>query len=272
MTKSILSPLRHRLSKVILTPRDSNRTESESQIRALQTTMLCVQQAYIAQNRQAIVLFEGWDAAGKGGAIRRLTEALDHRHIKIWSIGPPGPKEQGVHYLYRFWRRLPEPRNIAIFDRSWYGRVLVERVENLIHKAEWARAYDEINEFERMLIDDGVRLVKIFLHISEQEQKKRLYERLITPHKRWKLTVDDFENRAKRDEYRIAINDMLNHTWTKIAPWHIISGEDKAIARADVLELVTRCLSHGVDIGPLKVPDDVRRAARKVFGRLPKGV
>jgi polyphosphate kinase 2 (PPK2 family) len=272
MSNVILSPKRHGLAEVSLKAPTTNRSDLEVQIRDLQTMMLCVQQAYAAQNRRAIVVFEGWDAAGKGGAIRRMTEVLDHRRIKIWAVGPPGPKEQGVHYLYRFWRRLPEPQNIAIFDRSWYGRVLVERVDKLISKPQWTRAYDEINEFENMLVDDGVRLVKIFLHISQKEQKKRLYERLITPYKRWKLTADDFHNRSKRKEYQAAINDMLMRTWTKQAPWHVLSGENKPAARLAVLEVVTKALSTGVDIGPLKVPDDVKRAARKAFGRLPNGV
>jgi polyphosphate kinase 2 (PPK2 family) len=263
---------RLRLRDVDLSAPDSQKTAHESQITAMQTRMLSIQQAYLAQNRRAIIVFEGWDAAGKGGAIRRLTEALDHRHIQIWPIGPPGPREQGIHYLSRFWRRLPEPGNVAIFDRSWYGRVLVERVDHLIERPVWRRAYNEINEFERLLVDDGVRLIKIFLHISAKEQRARLRERLVTPYKRWKLSVADFENQDKRRDYEKAINDMLARTSTSVAPWHLLSGEHKPKTRRDVLNLVSDRLADSVDIGPLKLPADVRKAARKAFGHLPKGV
>src|SRR5882672_5475355 len=163
----------------------------ERKLAKLQLKMLSIQQTYFHENRRAVIAFEGWDAAGKGGAIRRLTEKLDPRGFHVWPIGPPTPEEQGRHYLYRFWNKLPERGQLAIFDRTWYGRVLVERVERLIKKPVWKRAYDEINEFERMLIDDGVRVVKIFLHITPDEQLRRFAERLNNPYKRWKLTDSD---------------------------------------------------------------------------------
>ncbi|MBI3706851.1 MAG: polyphosphate kinase, partial [Proteobacteria bacterium] len=145
----------------------------ERRLETLQMKMLSIQQAYFHERRRGIVVVEGWDAAGKGGMIRRLTEKLDPRGIRVWPIGAPEPSEQGRHYLYRFWARLPEPGTLVVFDRSWYGRVLVERVEGFAPKAAWRRAYEEINEFERWLIDDGVRLVKVFLHITAAEQVRR---------------------------------------------------------------------------------------------------
>jgi polyphosphate kinase 2 (PPK2 family) len=224
----------------------------------LQTKMLAIQQAYLTQRRRAIIVFEGWDAAGKGGAISRLVERLDQRHVRVWPVGPPNPVEQSIHYLYRFWRHLPEPGNIAVFDRSWYGRVLVERVNKLIPAADWQRAYGEINHFEKMLTDDGVRLIKIFLHISAREQTNRLHERLVTPY--------------KRKAYTKAINDMLDQTWTKSAPWQVIATDSKNQARRMVLHHVTDCLSREVDIGPLDLPEEVRKAAKAAFGKLPKGI
>jgi polyphosphate kinase 2 (PPK2 family) len=253
-------------------PADVLTEAGEEAFASLQTKMLAIQQAYLTQRRRAIIVFEGWDAAGKGGAIRRLVERLDQRHIRVWPIGPPSPIEQSIHYLHRFWRHLPEPGCIAVFDRSWYGRVLVERVNKLIPPADWRRAYSEINNFEKMLTDDGVRLIKIFLHISAGEQTNRLHERLVTPYKRWKLSVDDFENLDKRKAYTKATNDMLERTWTNASPWKVIATDSKDQARRMVLHHVSDCLSKGVDIGPLDLPDEVRKAAKAAFGKLPKGI
>lgn len=274
----ILSSDRHGLDSVDLTAhrkRDhgaKHRSDIEAEIARLQIQMLCVQQAYFTQGRRAVILFEGWDAAGKGGAIRRLTEGLDHRAVKIWPIGPPHDGEQGVHYLYRFWERLPPAGTLAIFDRSWYGRVLVERVDKLTRPEAWRRAYDEINGFEKLLTDDGVPVIKIFLHISAAEQRRRLEDRLATPYKRWKLTVDDFHNRAKRKQYMRAMNEMLDRTWTTTAPWHVLSGESKLRARLEVLRIVVKRLSDGVDVGPLPLSPELRAVAKRVFGALPPGV
>ena len=157
-----------------------------------QKRMLQVQQAYYHQGIRAILVFEGWDASGKGGAIRRITEKLDPRGFAVHPISAPSHEEQSRHYLYRFQSRLPEAGKIAIFDRSWYGRVLVERVEKFATEQEWQRAYQEINEFERCLIDDGARIIKVFMHIHPDEQLKRFQERLNNPVKRWKLTHEDF--------------------------------------------------------------------------------
>ncbi|MEL6547296.1 MAG: polyphosphate kinase, partial [Myxococcota bacterium] len=159
-------------------PRAASKKAYQEELASLQLELLKIQQAYHHQGApRAILLFQGWDAAGKGGAIRRITERLDPRGLRVHAIAAPTPAEQGRHYLWRFWQRIPQPGRIAIFDRSWYGRVLVERVEGFAKKREWKRAYDEINEFEHTLVDDGVRIVKFFLHITADEQLRRFEER-----------------------------------------------------------------------------------------------
>ena len=220
---------------------------------AAQKKMLAVQQACLRAGVRAVIVLEGWDAAGKGGAIRRLTARLDPRGCKVWPIGAPTPEEQGRHYLYRFWTRLPEPGAIAVFDRSWYGRVLVERVEGLAGKAAWRRAYDEINEFERLLATDGARVVKLFLHVSAEEQLRRFRERLDDPVKRWKLTPEDFRNRGRGKAYLEAYHDMFDRTSTRAAPWRAVAGDDKWTARIEVLEYVIARLSKGVPMDPAPV-------------------
>jgi polyphosphate kinase 2 (PPK2 family) len=226
---------------------------------------LQIQQAYLTQRRRAVILFEGWDAAGKGGTIRRLTERLDPRACKVWPIAGPRDHEQGVHYLYRFWTRLPEAGTIAIFDRSWYGRVLVERVEKLTPAKDWRRAYREINEFERMLVDDGVRLVKLFLHLSPEEQLRRFAERLAEPYKRWKITVGDFRNHARRRDYERAIDDMLKRTSTKRAPWRVVPAEHKWYARVTALEIVAETLGERVPLAPPPLDAALKSAARRAL-------
>ncbi|MFY8325063.1 polyphosphate kinase 2 family protein [Pseudoalteromonas sp. ZZD1] len=220
------------------------------QLKHWQTELLHVQQAYFHQGRRAIIVFEGWDAAGKGGAIRRLTQRLDPRGFKVYPIAAPTSEEQGKHYLYRFMTKLPSPGTIAIFDRSYYGRVLVERVEGIATSQQWQRAYQEINEFERLLIDDDVRIVKLFLNISSDEQLKRFEGRLEDPYKRWKLTSEDIRNRQKRGEYVNAINTMFNLTHTQSVPWYIIAAQYKWFARIDVLKTVVKQLRKGIDISP----------------------
>ncbi|MCU0724203.1 MAG: polyphosphate:AMP phosphotransferase [Planctomycetes bacterium] len=187
-----------------------------------------------------ILVFEGWDAAGKGGAIRALTAPLDARDYEVISVAAPTDEERAHHYLWRFWRRLSRAGRITIFDRSWYGRVLVERVEGLATENEWRRAYVEVNEFERQLVEHGVILVKFWLHISKEEQARRFRERQRTPHKRWKLTGEDWRNREKWDRYEEAVNDMLERTSTRAAPWILVPAEDKLHARLEVLRQVCR--------------------------------
>ncbi|WP_114392409.1 polyphosphate kinase 2 family protein [Oleisolibacter albus] len=243
-----------------------DRADYERRLAELQETILHVQQAYWHSKRRAVIVFEGWDAAGKGGAIRRLTEKLDPRGAHVWPIAAPSAAEQGRHYLWRFWQKLPEPGTFAIFDRSWYGRVMVERIEGFASEAEWQRAYDEINEFERLLVDDGVRIVKVFLHLSSKEQLARFRERLTNPYKRWKLTVEDLRNRDRRAAYEVAIDEMFERTSTKLAPWTAVPADAKWYARVAVLEAVVDALKRGVDIAPPPVDPTVQAAAAEMLG------
>jgi AMP-polyphosphate phosphotransferase len=206
---------------------------------------LLAYRVYRAQ-RPAIIVFEGWDAAGKGGLIRRLTERLDPRGYVVHAIKAPDGDDKERHYLYRFWRRLPEQGQMAIFDRSWYGRVLVERVEGFCSEAEWQRAYDEINQFEQQLLGFGTLLLKFWLHISPEEQLRRFSDRAGTPHKTWKLTDEDWRNREKWPDYEAAVNDMLLKTNTPGAPWTVVAADDKRHARVQVLDTVAATLAHAL--------------------------
>lgn len=195
------------------------------------------------RERSVVVVFEGSDAAGKGGAIRRVTEELDPRQYHVVPIAAPTDEERAQPYLWRFWRHLPARGKILVFDRSWYGRVLVERVEGFATKAEWKRAYDEINSFEQLLIGAGTPIVKFFLHISPEEQLKRFLERESNPFKNWKITPEDYRNRDKWKEYERATNDMLEKTDTKHAPWVVVPANRKWYARVHVCEEAVRVLS-----------------------------
>jgi polyphosphate kinase 2 (PPK2 family) len=208
----------------------------------LQLSVLRIQQAAWHNQERVIIVFEGFDAAGKGGAIRRFTEVIDPRGVVVHPIGPPSDRERRTHWLFRFWTKLPAPGLIAIFDRSWYGRVLVERVDGLISRSAWQRAYREIRQFEQALTDEGVYLVKIFLAVSKKEQRARFEERLRDPYKRWKLTMEDLKARAHWDEYVKAVDRMVEETHSKHAPWHVIAADDKKQTRLDVLEAITRHL------------------------------
>jgi polyphosphate kinase 2 (PPK2 family) len=218
--------------------------KEKSPLKELQLKMLRIQQGVWHKKDRVIIAFEGFDAAGKGGAIRRVTENLDPRGVRVHPIGAPGKTEQAKHYLYRFWRKLPAPGRIAIFDRTWYGRVLVERVEKLIPKEVWKRSYTEINQFEKLLHDDGVKIIKIFLKISKKEQLKRFEERLNDPYKQWKITEDDIRNRSNWNDYIKAVDEMVRETDTKACPWHIVETDDKDLAREEVLSIITKELNH----------------------------
>lgn len=200
------------------------------------------------QQRPVILAFEGWDAAGKGGAIRRVTERLDPRGYVVHTISAPRGDDAEHHYLWRFWRRLPEAGQIAIFDRTWYGRVMVERIEGFCTEDEWRRAYREINEFERQLVDFGTILVKFWLHISQEEQLDRFEQRKQTAYKAWKLTDEDWRNREKWDVYVEAVADMLLKTSTTVAPWTVVPANDKLYARVCVLETVVSALERKLDL------------------------
>lgn len=212
----------------------------------LQNQILRIQQGLFHQKGRAVIALEGFDASGKGGFIRRLTEKLDPRGVTVHPIAAPSPQDQAKHYLYRFWQRLPAAGTLAVFDRTWYGRVLVERVDHLIPPPAWKRAYQEINEFERMLTDDGIQLIKIFLAIDRDEQYRRFEARLKDPYKQWKLTEDDIRARKKWKDYVKATDDLLRETHTKWAPWTVIPANDKGQARIQGLELIGESLhSYG---------------------------
>jgi polyphosphate kinase 2 (PPK2 family) len=233
------------LSKILHSrsfPKVTQSKQAEKQLSELQLEMLRVQQGVWHQRSRVVIVFEGFDAAGKGGAIRRLVELLDPRGYRVHPIGPPDAEEQGKHYLYRFWQRLPAPGTIAIFDRSWYGRVLVERVKGLAPKSRWRAAYEEVLEFERMLVSDGADLIKIFLAISKGEQLRRFEERLGNPYKQWKLTLDDVEARMKWKSYVSAVDDMFANTHTDDLAWHCIPADDKHYTRIETLRIVTEHL------------------------------
>jgi len=192
------------------------------------------------------VVFEGWDAAGKGGAIKRLVAPLDPRHVRVAQYAAPTADEKRHHFLRRFWPALPGWGGMAVFDRSWYGRVLVERVEGLASREQWLRAYDEINAFERTLVHEGTILVKFWLHISPEEQLKRFESRAKDPLKSWKLTPEDWDNREERPAYEEAVEDMLARTSEPRAPWRVVPAESKHYARVQVVRTVNEEIEAGM--------------------------
>ena len=211
-----------------------------------QKRFVALRDSIIKYNIPIVLVFEGWDAGGKGGTIKRLVEYMDTRLLKIHSVAAPTPEELGHHYLWRFWRDLPLRGSMAIFDRSWYGRVLVERIEGFAKEHEWQRAFDEINQFEKLLVDDGYLIQKFFLHISYEEQGERFASRETDPLKSWKLTDEDYRNRDKHPQYTAAINDMLKRTHTDQAPWHVIPGNNKRYARVDTINHVIKAIESYV--------------------------
>jgi polyphosphate kinase 2 (PPK2 family) len=193
-----------------------------------------------------IILYEGWDAAGKGGNIRRLIQKMDPRGYEVIPISAPNDIEKAHHYLWRFWNKMPKAGHIAIFDRSWYGRVMVERVEGFCSDNEWKRAYNEINEMEKHFINFGMVLVKFWLHIDKDEQLRRFKERESTSYKNWKLTDEDWRNREKWDFYKLAIDEMLYRTSTSYAPWTIVESNFKKYARIKTLKTVIDCIEKTI--------------------------
>lgn len=210
----------------------------KQQLKDLQYQMLNAQQFLLNNKIGLIIAFEGMDAAGKGGAIKRLTERIDPRGLIVSPISAPQPHEMRYNYMQRFWRKLPQHGQIAIFDRSWYGRVLVERIEGFAEEHEWKRAYNEINDFEKQLTDEDYILLKFWIHIDADEQLKRFNDRAKDPYKSWKLTDEDWRNREKFDLYCEAADEMFVKTDKKNAPWHLIPGNDKLYARIQVLKEV----------------------------------
>jgi len=211
------------------------------------------------------VVFEGWDASGKGGAIRRLVAPLDPRHVRVASIGAPNENEKRHHFLSRFWPVLPGWGGMAVLDRSWYGRVLVERVEGYASQEQWRRAYEEIKAFERTLTDEGMVMIKFWMHISPDEQLRRFHAREKSVLKRWKLTEEDWRNRHRWADYEQAVNEMVERTDTSFAPWTVVEAEDKRYARVKVLQTVTQRIAHalvehGLDVPADAIPPDAPRA------------
>ena len=237
---------------------------------ALQERLERVQAAHITHGHRSIIMFEGWDAAGKGGVIKRITALLDPRYFEVWPISAPTDEESARHFLWRFWKRLPGNREISIFDRSWYGRVLVERVEGFASEAEWRKGYDEINEFEAQLTGSRTNLVKIFLHLTQEEQDKRFADRLDDPWKRWKTGTEDYRNRAKRKEYLAAMTDMFQQTDTRWAPWKVIDGNNKKAGRIAALTYIAEALERAVPMIPPDLDPAVAKLAGKAFGYKPK--
>jgi polyphosphate kinase 2 (PPK2 family) len=201
-----------------------------------------------------LVLLEGWDASGKGGAIKRLVAKLDPRHVRVKQFAAPTPDEKRHHWLWRFWPALPGWGGMAVLDRSWYGRVLVERVEGIADQAAWQRAYEEIRDFEHMLAAEGMVLVKLWLHVSADEQLKRFEQRAQDPLKTWKLTEADWRNREKRPAYAAAVEDMLVETSTGLAPWTLVEAESKRYARVKVIETVIAAAEDGMRRHGLEPP------------------
>lgn len=238
----------------------------DADLAALQERLARIQVAHICHGRRAIVMFEGWDAAGKGGAIQRLTARWDPRYYEVHPVGAPTAEEKGRHFLWRFWTRLPMDGDIAVFDRSWYGRVLVERVEGFATETDWKRGYDEINEFEAQQADSGTTIVKLFLHITQVEQDKRLKDRLQDPWKRWKTGLEDYRNRSRREDYLDAMHEMFKRTDTRWAPWTVIDGNDKKSARIAALTAIADRLEAHVSMAPPPVDPALEKVARKALG------
>jgi polyphosphate kinase 2 (PPK2 family) len=203
------------------------------------------------------VLLEGWDASGKGGAIKRLVAPLDPRHVRVMQFAAPTYDEKRHHWLWRFWPPLPGWGGMAVLDRSWYGRVLVERVEGFADQATWQRSYGQIRHFERMLADEGMVLVKLWLHVSAREQLERFKEREANPLKQWKLTDEDWRNRGKRRAYTRAIEQMLDETDRENAPWTLVEADSKRYARVKVIETVIAAVEDGMRRHGIEPPPPV---------------
>ena len=209
------------------------------------------------------VVFEGWDASGKGGCIKRLVEPLDPRHVRVAEFAAPTYDEKRHHFLWRFWPALPGWGGMAVLDRSWYGRVLVERVEGFASEEQWSRAYGEIVEFERTLVAEGMVLVKFWLHLSSDEQLRRFKSRQKDPLRRWKLTPEDWRNRDKHKDYELAVEEMLERTDHPGAPWVLVEAENKRWARVKVLDAVVAAIEAGLNRHGVHVPDPVSAGSSK---------
>ncbi|QGU32347.1 polyphosphate:AMP phosphotransferase [Thermochromatium tepidum] len=228
-------------------PREDYKTE----LKRLQTELNELAWRAYNKQRSTVLVFEGVDAGGKGGAIRRITQAVDARLYRSIPVAAPTDEEKAHHYLWRFWRHIPRAGRMTIYDRSWYGRVLVERVEGFASPSEWRRAYSEINQFEEQLVDSGIILVKFWLQISQDEQLRRFRERESVPYKRYKITAEDWRNREKWPLYKKAVNEMIARTSTRHASWTLVEGNDKPFARIKVLRTVCDALNEALEGAPV---------------------
>ena len=243
----------------------------DNDLKDLQNRLSELQSLHILHNARTLIVIEGWDAAGKGGAIKRMTAMLDPRYYTVFPISAPTPEEKDKHFLWRFWSKLPGKQEMSIWDRSHYGRVLVERVESFCSETEWRRGFDEINEFESRQGEIGTKIIKLFLHVTQATQDKVLTERLNDPSKRWKLTAEDFRNHDKRDAYLTAMSDMFTRTDTRWAPWTVIDGNNQKSARIAVLQHVVKELEASVPQNFPEADPAIVRLAKDVLGYLPKG-
>ena len=226
-----------KLSEVEL-DKEISEEEYKKELRHLQKKLNALHYRLYRKKIPVVIAYEGWDAAGKGGNIKRIAGALDPRGYEVHPIASPEPHEKARHYLWRFWTRLPKTGHIAIFDRTWYGRVMVERLEGFCSTNDWQRAYNEINEFEKELSQWGAVIIKFWVQIDKDTQLERFTERQNTPEKQWKITDEDWRNRDKWDQYEDAVNEMLQKTSTEYAPWHILESVDKKYARIKALKIV----------------------------------
>lgn len=238
----------------------------DADLKALQDRMAELQSLHILHGARTLIIVEGWDAAGKGGAIKRLTATLDPRYYQVFPISAPTREEKDKHFLWRFWNKLPGKCEINIWDRSHYGRVLVERVEGFCSEAEWRRGYDEINEFESRQGEIGTKIIKLFLHVTQETQDKVLTERLEDPAKRWKVTTEDFRNRDKRAEYLDAMKDMFKRTDTHWAPWTVIDGNNQKASRIAVLAHVVKELENSVPQDFPEADEAILKLAKDALG------
>jgi len=238
-----------------------SRAEQEKRLEAAQTRLLRLRLAFGGLigdkgiGPPVCALFEGWDASGKGGAIKRLVAPLDPRHVRVKQFAAPTYDEKRHHFMSRFIPALPGWGGMAVLDRSWYGRVLVERVERFATKEQWTRAYDEIVGTERSLVAEGMILIKFWMHISDDEQARRFTRRRDDPLKAWKLTDEDWRNRKKRRAYELAVEDMLARTDHEAAPWHLVEGDSKRYARVKVLETTCEQMEKGAAARGFELPD-----------------
>ena len=229
-----------RLSEIELKGKTVEDEKYSQELKKLQVHLGELHNRLYRKRIPVIITYEGWDAAGKGGNIKRVAGALDPRGYEVHPIASPEPHEKSRHYLWRFWTRLPKDGHIAIFDRTWYGRVMVERLEGFCSENDWKRAYNEINEFEKELHDWGAVILKFWVQIDKETQLKRFTERQNNPEKQWKITNEDWRNREKWDQYETAVNEMLKKTSTSYAPWHILESVDKKYARIKALKIIIK--------------------------------